>query len=129
MGSYSTPPSHPVALARHSSTVPVDAKCLPRKSQNCCLSACAVLALSQGNGGEVQFRETGEAKVKYRVVLEPQEEGGYTVFVPTLPGCVSQGESAKEAMANIREAIEVYLESLRERGIPLPRVEEREVAV
>ena len=67
--------------------------------------------------------------MKYRVVLEPQIEGGYTVFVPTLPGCVSQGESAKEAMANIREAIEVYLESLRERGIPLPRVEEREVAV
>ena len=67
--------------------------------------------------------------MKYRVVLEPQIEGGYTVFVPTLPGCVSQGESAKEAMANIKEAIEVYLESLRERGIPLPQVEEREVAV
>ena len=67
--------------------------------------------------------------MKYRVVLEPQIEGGYTVFVPTLPGCVSQGQSAKEAMANIREAIEVYLESLRARGIPLPQVEEREVAV
>jgi len=56
-------------------------------------------------------------------------DGGYPFFVPTLPGCASQGESAKEAMANIREAIEVYLESLRERGIPLPQVEEREVAV
>ena len=69
------------------------------------------------------------ASLTYRVVLEPQEEGGYTVFVPTLPGCVSQGESAKEAMANIREAIEVYLESLRERGILPPQIEEREVTV
>jgi len=67
--------------------------------------------------------------VKYKVVLEPQEEGGYTVFVPTLPGCVSQGETAEEALVNIREAIEVYLESLKERGISLPRIEEREVAV
>ena len=67
--------------------------------------------------------------MKYKVVLEPQEEGGYTVFVPTLPGCVSQGETAEEALVNIREAIEVYLESLKERGISLPRIEEREVAV
>jgi len=63
------------------------------------------------------------------VVLEPQEEGGYTVYVPSLPGCVSQGETNEEALANIKEAIEVYLESLRERRIPLPRIEEHEVAV
>jgi len=67
--------------------------------------------------------------MKYRVVLEPQEEGGYTVYVPSLPGCVSQGETNEEALANIKEAIEVYLESLRERRIPLPKVEEHEVAV
>ena len=67
--------------------------------------------------------------MKYKVVVEPQEEGGYTVYVPSLPGCVSQGETVEEAMANIKEAIEVYLESLKERGIPLPQVEEREVAV
>ena len=67
--------------------------------------------------------------MKYKVVVEPQEEGGYTVYVPTLPGCVSQGDTVEEAMANIREAIEVYLESLKERGIALPQVEEREVAV
>lgn len=67
--------------------------------------------------------------MKYKVVLEPQEDGGYTVLVPTLPGCVSQGETTEEAMVNIREAIEVYLESLKERGIPLPQIEEREVAV
>ena len=67
--------------------------------------------------------------MKYRVVLEPQEEGGYTVYVPSLPGCISQGETNEEALANIKEAIEVYLESLRERRIPLPQVEEHEVAV
>ncbi len=73
--------------------------------------------------------ETKETRMKYKVVLDPQEEGGYTIFVPTLPGCVSQGETAEEAMSNIREAIDVYLESLRERKIALPQVEEREVAV
>ena len=67
--------------------------------------------------------------MKYRVVLEPQEEGDYTVYVPALPGCVSQGETTEEALANIKEAIEVYLESLKARGIPLRQVEEREVAV
>lgn len=67
--------------------------------------------------------------MKYIVVLEPQEEGGYTVYVPSLPGCVSQGENTEEAMTNIREAIEVYLDSLKARGIPLPRIEELEVAV
>jgi len=67
--------------------------------------------------------------MKYKVVLEPQREGGYTVYVPSLPGCVSQGETTEEAMANIREAIEVYLESLKARRIPVPQIEEREVAV
>ena len=67
--------------------------------------------------------------MKYRVILEPQEEGGYTAYVPTLPGCVSQGETQDEAMSNIREAIEVYLDSLRARGIPSAQIEEREVAV
>ena len=64
-----------------------------------------------------------------KVVIEPQEEGGYTVFVPTLPGCVSQGETTEEAIANIREAIGLYLESLRERKVALPQIEEREVQV
>ncbi|MBI4285441.1 MAG: type II toxin-antitoxin system HicB family antitoxin [Chloroflexi bacterium] len=67
--------------------------------------------------------------MRFKIVLEPQEEGGYTVYVPSLPGCVSQGETTQEAMANIKEAIELYLESLAERGLSLPQVEEREVAV
>jgi predicted RNase H-like HicB family nuclease len=48
--------------------------------------------------------------VKLRVVLEPSEEGGYTVYVPSLPGCVSKGDTEEEALVNIREAIELYLE-------------------
>jgi len=67
--------------------------------------------------------------MQYRAVLEPQEECGYTAHVPRLPGCVYQRETTEEAMANIREAIEVYLESLKNRGIPLSQIEEREVAV
>lgn len=48
--------------------------------------------------------------MKLKVVLEPSDEGGYTVYVPALPGCVSEGEDRDEAMRNILEAIEVYLE-------------------
>ena len=46
---------------------------------------------------------------QYQVVLEAQEGGGFTVYAPALPGCVSQGETAEEALANIREAIGLYL--------------------
>ncbi|MBD2516949.1 antitoxin HicB [Nostoc linckia z18] len=49
-----------------------------------------------------------------KVVLEPSDEGGYTVFVPTLPGCISEGETVDEAVENIREAIQLYLEPLEE---------------
>ena len=45
-----------------------------------------------------------------KVILEPSEEGGFTVFVPSLPGCISEGDTKKEALANIKEAIELYLE-------------------
>ena len=48
--------------------------------------------------------------MKLQVVLEPSEEGGYTVYVPSLPGCVSEGDTEEEALVNIREAIEIYLE-------------------
>ncbi len=48
--------------------------------------------------------------MKLKVVLEPSEEGGYTVHVPSLPGCISEGDTEEEALLNIREAIELYLE-------------------
>lgn len=57
---------------------------------------------------------------QFEVVFIAQEEGGYTVEVPDLPGCVSEGDSFEEAYENIKEAIELYLETLEERGVPLP---------
>ena len=48
--------------------------------------------------------------MRLKVVVEPSEEGGYTVFVPSLPGCISEGDSKEEAIRNIKEAIELYLE-------------------
>jgi predicted RNase H-like HicB family nuclease len=50
--------------------------------------------------------------MKLQVVIEPSEKGGFTVYVPSLPGCVSEGETEQEAMQNIREAIELYLEPM-----------------
>jgi len=52
--------------------------------------------------------------MKIKVVLEPQEEGGYFVHVPSLKGCYSQGETKKEALRNIKEAIELYVETKEE---------------
>ena len=51
-----------------------------------------------------------EVTIKLQIILEPSEEGGYTVTVPALPGCISEGDSLDEAVANIQEAIELYLE-------------------
>jgi predicted RNase H-like HicB family nuclease len=56
----------------------------------------------------------------YDVILESQAEGGYTAYVPDLPGCVSEGAAKEEALAMIKEAIEAYLESLRAHGDPVP---------
>jgi predicted RNase H-like HicB family nuclease len=48
--------------------------------------------------------------MKIKVVLEPSDEGGYTAYVPSLPGCISEGENVQDALENISEAIELYLE-------------------
>lgn len=56
----------------------------------------------------------------YRIVLVPEAVGGFSVLVPALPGCLTQGETRDEAIAMAREAIELHLESLREQGAPLP---------
>ena len=56
----------------------------------------------------------------YRVLLREEPEGGYTVTVPALPGCVTFGATLKEAMANAREAIDAYVESLRAHGEEVP---------
>ena len=48
--------------------------------------------------------------MKLKIVLEPSDEGGFTVYAPSLPGCISEGETEEEALANIREAIELYVQ-------------------
>jgi predicted RNase H-like HicB family nuclease len=52
-------------------------------------------------------------------VFEPQEEGGYHVYAPDLPGLHTQGGSLEEATENAREALELYVEGLREQGLPI----------
>ena len=64
--------------------------------------------------------------MRYTVVLEKDLDVGYVVSVPTLPGCVSQGDNREEALANIREAIELYIEDCREAGDPIPTEAGRE---
>jgi predicted RNase H-like HicB family nuclease len=54
------------------------------------------------------------------VILEKEEEGGYHVFCPVLPGCHTQGETIDEGLQNIREAIRLYIGSLVEDGLPVP---------
>ena len=50
--------------------------------------------------------------MKIKIVLEPSDEGGFTVYVPSLPGCISEGDTEEEAINNIKEAIELYLEPI-----------------
>ncbi len=52
--------------------------------------------------------------MELKVVLETSEEGGYTAYVPSLPGCISEGETEEEALENIKEAIELYLEPVED---------------
>ncbi len=52
--------------------------------------------------------------MKLKIILEPSEEGGYTAIVPSLPGCISEGNTKEEALRNIREAIELYLEPVED---------------
>ena len=57
---------------------------------------------------------------KYLVCLEPAEEGGYIVSCPAFTGCVTQGETAEEALAMVKDAIQGYIESLKKHGEPIP---------
>ncbi len=58
--------------------------------------------------------------MKYRVLIGQDEDGVFVAHVPALPGCISQGSTRDEALANVREAIEGYLESLRAHDEPIP---------
>lgn len=66
--------------------------------------------------------------LKYTVVFEPAEEGGYVVSVPTLPGCVTQGDTFEEAVAMIKDAIEGYVAVIEEEGEEIPQ-ESKEVVI
>ena len=58
--------------------------------------------------------------MKYRVLIEQDEDGVFMAEVPSLPGCITQGPTRDEALANSREAIAAYLESLEAHGDPIP---------
>ncbi|MFH1901895.1 MAG: type II toxin-antitoxin system HicB family antitoxin, partial [Candidatus Omnitrophota bacterium] len=60
--------------------------------------------------------------MKYKVIIEKEKEtSGYSAFVPALPGCASQGENISETISNIKEAIKLYLLSLKDDNLPLPK--------
>lgn len=67
--------------------------------------------------------------MKLHIILEPSKEGGFTVTVPALPGCISEGETRKQAIANIKEAIELYLEPVEDDLTFSPRCESIELTV
>jgi predicted RNase H-like HicB family nuclease len=67
--------------------------------------------------------------MRIKVVLEPSEDGGYTVIAPSLPGCISEGNTKEEALRNIREAIELYVEPIEDDEILPPNSEIIELAV
>jgi len=67
--------------------------------------------------------------MKVKIVLEASEEGGYTVYVPILPGCISEGDTKEEALANIREAIELYMEPVEDDITASPGREIAEIAL
>ena len=62
-----------------------------------------------------------EMVLNYTAVFEPQPEGGYTVVVPALPGCITEGDSMKEARKMASDAIKAYCESLLKDNLPLPK--------
>jgi antitoxin HicB len=61
--------------------------------------------------------------LSYRILLRQEPEGGYTVIVPSLPGCVTYGDTVEEAIEMAKEAIELYIESLKEHGEEIPTEE------
>lgn len=60
---------------------------------------------------------------RFKAGLEREPDGGCSVYVPALPGCASQGDTMEEAMANIREAVALYLWSLKDDGLPVPEAD------
>ena len=72
------------------------------------------------DSAEYSVNQQKEGHMKYRVLIEQDEDGIFVAEVPALPGCISQGQTRSEALKNIQEAIEVYLESLKAHDEPIP---------
>lgn len=67
--------------------------------------------------------------MKYRIIISQDEDSFYVAECPSLPGCISQGETREEALANIKDAIAGYLESLKKHKEQVPKIEEELVEV
>lgn len=65
--------------------------------------------------------------MRYRILLEQDEDGIFVAECPSLPGCVSQGKSRKEALDNVQDAVRGYLESLKKHNEPIPPSIEEEI--
>jgi predicted RNase H-like HicB family nuclease len=64
--------------------------------------------------GVADWRTKGENAMRFKVVLEPSDEGGFTIYIPSLPGCISEGDTVEDALKNIEEAAELYLEPVED---------------
>ena len=80
------------------------------------MMSCTGIGLCIAKGDENDYREA----MKFRVLIEPDEDGVFVAECPVLPGCVSQGKTRDEAVANIRDAIQGYLHSLKKHNEPIP---------
>ena len=101
-----------------------DVLALGRGEQACLRFALSPAVHAQFAERRLQYagslaRRTG-IFMKFRIIVEQDEDGVFVATVPSLPGCVSQGETRNEALRNVREAIEGYVESLRARNEPVP---------
>jgi predicted RNase H-like HicB family nuclease len=67
--------------------------------------------------------------MKLKIVLEQSGEGGYSVYVPSLPGCISEGNTKEETLANIKEAVELYMKPVEDDFTASPDIEILEIAV
>jgi predicted RNase H-like HicB family nuclease len=69
----------------------------------------------------MKMKATKQSVRRFKIVLQPEPEGGFTVTVPTLPGCVTYGETYEEALRMANDAIKGYIASLKKHGEPIPR--------
>ena len=77
--------------------------------------------------GNIYITTKGKKTMKYRILIEQDEDGIYIAECPSLPGCISQGKTRGEALLNIQDAIKGYVESLKKHGEPIPPPIEEEI--